>query len=158
MPEDGVREIVGTIKGELEHLAELESEMESIGQEDSIILRRSRGSILHDFYNCCERIFKAIAVEVNGGYAEAEQWHKALLHRMTIPLDNVRAAVLSSELAADLDDYLSFRHVFRNIYGFELRGDRVMYLSARFPGVAVRFRHEIEAFLRFLQAPTEGRG
>jgi hypothetical protein len=56
--------------------------MASVGHEDTIILRRSRGSILHDFYNCCERVFKAIAVEVNGGYAESDQWHKALLHRL----------------------------------------------------------------------------
>jgi hypothetical protein len=71
---------------------------------------------------------------------------------MTMPIEGVRPAVVSPELAADLDDYLSFRHVFRNIYGFELRGDRIMYLSARFGGVAERFRNEIGAFVGFLRS------
>jgi hypothetical protein len=75
-------------------------------------------------------------VELSGD--EQKQSHKALLHRMTVPLGDLRPALLSPELAADLDDYLSFRHMFRNTYGFELRGERVMYLSGRFPGVAAR--------------------
>ncbi len=37
-------------------------------------------------------------------------------------IKDTRPAVISEELAADLDEYLSFRHVFRNIYGFELKG------------------------------------
>jgi len=45
------------------------------------------------------------------------------------PVSPQGPAVLSPELAADLDDYLSFRHVLRNIHGFELRSERVMYLS-----------------------------
>jgi hypothetical protein len=157
LPEQGVREIVLSVEGELDHLGELEREMVSVGTADSTIIRRARGSILHDFYNCCERIFKSIAVEVNGGYQEQEQWHKALLHRMTLPLGELRPAVLSREVAADLDDYLSFRHAFRNIYGFELRGERVMYLSGRFPAVAERFTREIRSFLNVLEEQAKSR-
>ena len=36
------------------------------------------------------------------------------------------------ELAASLDEFLSFRHLFRNIYGFELIGDRVDRLVEKF--------------------------
>ncbi|MGM0365199.1 MAG: hypothetical protein ACQEP5_01540 [Actinomycetota bacterium] len=31
------------------------------------ILRRTRGSILQDFYNACERIFETAALEIDGG-------------------------------------------------------------------------------------------
>jgi hypothetical protein len=76
---------------------------------------------------------------------------------MTMPMEGVLPAVLSPVPAADLDDYLSFRHVFRRTYGLELRGERIMYLPARFPGVAERFRREIEAFPRFLRtSESEG--
>ncbi|PIS37212.1 MAG: hypothetical protein COT35_07225, partial [Nitrospirae bacterium CG08_land_8_20_14_0_20_52_24] len=51
---------------------------------------------------------------------------------------------------AELDDFLSFRHVFRNIYGFELKGERVIYLSKKFDTVAEWFIREIKTFLIFL--------
>ena len=70
---------------------------------------------------------------------------------MTIPIEGVRPRVISDELAADLDEFLAFRHLFRNIYGFELRGDRIDYLAEKFEGVAQKFREEIEEFVAFLR-------
>lgn len=87
--------------------------------------RRILGSIRHDFYNCCERIFRRISTEINGGFEQRETWHKELLYRMTIEIKGLRPEVISEDLAAELDDYLSFRHLFRNIYGFELKGERL---------------------------------
>ncbi len=142
-----LRGIVAEIEKELDSLKELKREMAEIRQEDSIILRRSMGSILHDFYNCCERIFKKIAIDINGGYEDTEKWHKALLFKMTIPIKGIRPAVISEELAAELDEYLSFRHVFRNIYGFELKGDRIGHLVKKFDKTSGRFIKEIKKFL-----------
>lgn len=109
------------------------------------------GSILHDFYTCCERIFRRIALDMNGGLEETEQWHKALSYRMTLPVEGIRPPVLSEELAAELDEYLAFRHVFRNIYGFELKGERIIRLSKRLPHVAGRLKEEIGAFRKLLE-------
>lgn len=150
MDKDALRGIVSEVEGELGNLYELVKEMKIIKSEDSIIFRRSKGSILHDFYNCCERIFKNIAIDINGGQEDTERWHKALLFKMTIPVKELRPAVISEELAAELDEYLSFRYVFRNIYGFELKGDRIDYLARRFDKVAGRFIKEIKEFLTFL--------
>ena len=150
MDKDILRGIFSEIEKELSNLNELRKEMKEIKSEQSIIFRRSMGSILHDFYNCCERVFKKIAVDINGGYEDTEKWHKALLFKMTIPIKGLRQAIISEELAAELDDYLSFRHVFRNIYGFELKGKRIAYLSKKFDKVADRFIKEIRVFLAFL--------
>lgn len=147
--------MVSEIRKEIENLEELRNEMNEIKSETSVIFRRSMGSILHDFYNCCERIFKKIAAEINGGYEDSEKWHKALLYKMTIPVKDIRPVVISEELAADLDEFLSFRHVFRNIYGFELKGERIGYLAGRFDKVAGRFISEIKKFLSFLNAEIE---
>jgi hypothetical protein len=147
---DILRGISAEIEKELDNLNELRKEMRGIKPEKSIILRRSMGSILHDFYNCCERIFKKVAIDIDGGYEDTEKWHKALLFKMTIPIKGLRPSVISEELAAELDDYLSFRHVFRNIYGFELKGKRIDYLSKKFDKVADSFIKEIRAFLTFL--------
>jgi hypothetical protein len=147
--------MVSEIDKEIDNLKELKKEMKEIKSEKSIVFKRSMGSILHDFYNCCERIFKKIAVDINGGYEDTEKWHKALLFKMTIPIKGIRPAVISEELAADLDEYLSFRHVFRNIYGFELKGERIGYLSKKFDKISDKFIREIEQFLIYLNKELE---
>jgi hypothetical protein len=143
--------IIAEIQKELQNLEELRAEMERIKLEKDIIFQRAKGSILHDFYNCCERIFKKIAIELNAGYEESERWHKSLLYRMTIPIEGIRPRVISDELAAYLDEFLAFRHLFRNIYGFELKGDRVDYLVGKFEKVAEKFSKEGEEFVSFLR-------
>lgn len=145
-----MRDIISEIERELENLNDLRKEMDEIKSEVSIIFKRSKGSILHDFYNCCERIFKKIAIDINGGHEDSEKWHKALLFKMTMPIKEIRPAAITEELAAGLDDYLSFRHVFRNIYGFELKGDRIDYLTDKFDKTAEQFAKEIKGFLGFL--------
>ena len=150
-----IRGLIAEIERELENLNELKREMKDTGSHDSIIIRRSIGSILHDFYNCCERIFKNIAIEINGGYGDNEKWHKALLFKMTLSIKDTRPAVISEELAAELDEYLSFRHVFRNIYGFELKGERIDYLAKKFDRVVDRFIKETSKFLAFLNQELE---
>lgn len=109
--------------------------------------KRAKGSILHDFYNICERIFKLITKEINGDFDAGDHWHKQLLYRMTLELKDVRPAVISKELAASLDEFLTFRHLFRNIYGFELMGDRLDRLVEKFFTAADRFKKEIEDFI-----------
>lgn len=155
MDKDILRSMVSEIDKEIDNLKEFKKEMKEIKSEKSIVFKRSMGSILHDFYNCCERIFKKIAVDINGGYEDTEKWHKALLFKMTIPIKGIRPAVISEELAADLDEYLSFRHVFRNIYGFELKGERIGYLSKKFDKISDKFIREIEQFLIYLNKELE---
>ncbi len=141
-------ETVAGIKNELENIDGLRTELGGVSvSEFSVSARRLAGSILHDFYNCCERIFRRIVSEINGGFGQDTNWHKELLHRMTIPVKGVRPRVVSEDLAAELDDYLSFRHVFRNIYGFELRGERLTRLVEKFERVSRDFERQIRAFL-----------
>jgi len=144
-------EIISEIEQELKHLEEFQLELDSMKNKKDIVSRRAKGSILHDFYNLCERIFKKIAVDVNGGYTETPTWHRSLLYKMTIPLGEIRPPVISEELAAELDEYLSFRHLFRSIYGFELKSDRIDRLAEKFKVVRKRFLEEIEKFLDYLR-------
>jgi len=143
--------IIAEIEKELQNLQELRVELQRIKSEKEIVFKRSKGSILHDFYNACERIFKKMAIELNGGYEDSAKRHKGLLYRMTISIEGVRPRVISDELAADLDEFLAFRHLFRNIYGFELKGDRIDYLAGKFERVTERFRKEIEEFVDLLR-------
>lgn len=143
------------IEKELLTLQELLNEMATIRIRNDIVSKRAKGSILHDFYNCCERIFKKIAIELNSGYGESEKWYKSLLYKMTISIEGIRPRVISDELAADLDEFLAFRHLFRNIYGFELKGGRIDYLAEKFEDVAAKFGKEIRDFLDLLGSELE---
>lgn len=142
------------IRRELPNCATLRAEMrEEIRQPERN--PRVLGSITHDFYNCCERLFRRVSTQVNGSSYPGDVWEKELLFRMTVAVPGVRPRVISEELAAELDEYLSFRHVFRNIYGFELKGDRLARLSERLDGVAERFEQEIARFLASLDDEVE---
>jgi len=146
-----LRSMIAEIEKELVSLQELLAELAVVKPQNDVIARRAKGSILHDFYNCCERIFKKIAVELNSGYEDSEKWHKGLLYRMTIPVEGIRPRVISDELAADLDEFLAFRHLFRNIYGYELKGGRIDFLSGRLEEVAGKFKKEIREFVAILK-------
>ena len=146
-----LRGIISEIEQELQHLEELQREVDAIKDKKDIISRRAKGSILYDFYNLCQRIFKKIAVEINQGYNDTATWPKSLLYKMTIPLRGIRPPVISEELAAELDEYLAFRHLFQNIYGFELKSDRIDRLAEKFEVVKKRFSEEIEKFLDYLK-------
>ena len=144
-----VIEVCAEIEKELENIDKLKEELNNaVREKNKFNNRRLLGSILHDFYNCCERIFKRIAIDINGSFGYSETWHKELLYKMTIEIKGIRPQVISEELAAELDDYLSFRHVFRNIYGFELKGERLDRLVNKFNKVSNKFKNEIRNFLK----------
>lgn len=143
---EGLFDLESLIEKELSNIEILKEEIKPYIFDTK--MKRLKGSILHDFYNTCERIFKWIAKDINGDFNPSEQWHKELLFRMTIKITDVRPAVISEELAADLNDFLQFRHLFRNIYGFELKSDLLDRLVNKFDQTALRFIEEIRKFLK----------
>ena len=144
------KEISADVEKGLLNIQKLKREFVEI-KKDDIISRRAKGSILHDFYNCCERIFKKISQNINGEFEESDRWHRQLLARMTVDIKGIRPRVVSEKLASELDDYLSFRHIFRNIYGFELEGERLNRLAEEFRKISQKFEKEIKEFLRKLK-------
>jgi len=142
------QEVISEIDRELQGIENLRQELKAALKEKPLFSERIKGSIFHDFYNSCERIFRRVATSINGGFQEQERWHKEPLYRMTIPIKDIRPPLISEELAAELDDYLSFRHIFRSIYGFELKGNRLERLTEKFETVCERFKKEIKAFIK----------
>lgn len=112
---------------------------------------RAIGSILHDFYCGIERIFERIAKELNGGIPEGDDWHRQLLRDMTLDIKGVRPPVISEDLEKMLIEYLRFRHVFRNIYGFSLEWRFMAVLVERLPFTLNTLKKDIEGFSVFLE-------
>lgn len=110
------------------------------------------GGILHDFYTGLEKIFERIALAVDGGVPEGEDWHVQLLRRMSASFLERRPAVITWELGETLSEYLSFRHLFRNIYGFELKKERLQNLVEKLPSTFEKIENQLKRFLDFLSA------
>jgi hypothetical protein len=82
-------------------------------------------AFLHSFYTGIENIFGRIYIELNGRKASGESWHKELLCSMT---DKKFGPLISKELCTILSGYLTFRHVFRQAYTFDLRWEKMQPL------------------------------
>jgi len=151
--------LAATLRVELERLASVvaEAELALADFEQGTPSRRELrgiGDIVHDFYTGVERIFEKIAPELNGGVPAGISWHRELLEDMTLELPGIRPPVIGRATADDLAEFLRFRHLFRNLYGFELEWRRLRPLLARLPGTWRALERDVLAFLRFLDAGT----
>ena len=122
----------------------------SLRKPDRFALR-GLGSLLHDFYTIVEDIFELISQDVNGSEnPESFDWHRRLLLRMSIAIPEIRPAVISKDLKERLEEYLRFRHVFRNVYGYLLEWERMYPLLEKLEETHRIFREELEGFRGFL--------
>jgi len=142
--------IAADIENELENVRKVKSDFLEFRGAYPIIdrfLLRALASFLEDFYNACEKVFKIIAEELNGGVPKGENWHKTLLNEMATRIGK-RPAVLSPELTQTLVAFLGFRHIVRHVYGFILDASKVEDLAVIFPKTADRFCAEIGRFTK----------
>jgi hypothetical protein len=112
--------------------------------------RGAIGYLLHNFYNGCENIFRAIAAFFENDVG-AGAWHADLLRRMALDLPGYRPAVIDAELYRLLDDFRGFRHVFRNCYSFELDWERERLVASRFRRAAELLRTQVDGFLERIE-------
>lgn len=142
------------IKVEIENLERLNKEMKEllikVGDSPSFIEIRAGGSIVHDFYCGVEKIFERIALTVDKSLPKGENWHIELLLQMVKSFEGVRDKIITEELLQNLKEYLRFRHLFRNIYGFELKWERFKGLCIGLEDTFRELKSNIEKFLQGL--------
>lgn len=108
------------------------------------------GFYLHNFYNACENIFISIAKVFENQVDEAS-WHKDMLKRMKLLIEDIRPPVISADLYFLLDDFRSFRHVFRHIYSSELDWEKEKIVADKFEETVEKFIKEINSFIDYLR-------
>ena len=136
--------------------ADLASVMDELGRHPDLSrwIHESIALKLHNFYTGCERIFQIVATELNGGLPSGTDWHTRLLDRMSQQRDR-RIPVVEPATAQMLQPYLGFRHVVRNIYGFELDAGRLMELARALPPAHAAFKNYAQRFVNWLRQLAE---
>ena len=87
------------------------------------------GYTIHNLYNAFESYFLRIAKFFENNLVEHE-WHRSLIHRMTLDINGVRPALFDMDLANRIDELMRFRHLFRNLYKTPLIPDRVLFANS----------------------------
>lgn len=135
----------------LQRVASHQSEVvDAIDRETNFFRRSAASVVLQDFYNTVEKTLQRIATELDGALPTGEAWHQQLVQRMTVAIPGRRPPVLDQELAIALSEYLRFRHLFRNIYGFDLDWGRIEPLLLELPIVIESFVASLDRFRIFL--------
>ena len=150
-------EVVLDIEVELGQLVRLQGAIKKVNrliEHDTSgladLFYENQGLKLHSFYTGCERIFQIVSSELNGALPTGYDWHKRLLERMAVAHAG-RPAVISPQTAQSLQKYLSFRHVIRNIYGYELEANRIAQLIDEYNLIWPQFETEVREFVLWLR-------
>lgn len=109
---------------------------------------------LHSFYNGVERMFELLARELDGGLPSGPAWHRDLLAQMTLKVEGVRPAVIRTETASRLEEYLRFRHLVRNLYTWSFEQDKLAGLVEGLQPLLVDLRADLTTLGRYLEAAS----
>ncbi|SFH06731.1 hypothetical protein SAMN05660649_03717 [Desulfotomaculum arcticum] len=147
------------VRKELFNLEKLVEELKTITRMRELKVNSMRvracASILHDFYSGIEKIFINVAREIDQTVPKSEGWHRELLEQMTLDIPVKRPAVIGPELAMQIQQYLSFRHRFRNLYGYELEWGKMEGLTSNMESTLQQLKDSVEKFMEVLAQITE---
>jgi hypothetical protein len=135
------------VRVELEQLSRLvEENLPIIGNAEKISPSKveisALAAFLHSFYTGIENIFGRIYAEMHGKKAAGEAWHKHLLQAMSEETGQA-APVISRDLCDILSEYLTFRHVFRQAYTFNIRWEKMKPLVSACKATFTKFSEEL---------------
>lgn len=141
------------VEEELANIYQLQNNLQGARKQklDPEIKKRVFASILSDFYMALERIFKIIAKEIDAEMPEGVDWHKKLLRQMSVEFPGIRPEVLDKKLYHHLEEYLKFRYLVRNIYGFELESERFAHLVDQMEAVVPAVEQQLTSFFNKMQ-------
>lgn len=144
-----VRQEAGRIE---QVVLEAENAAVALDREGTTTLERyGAAAVLDSFYTGIEKLFARIAVHF-GGLPTGPAWHRTLLQDMALEVRKTRPAIINQAAQLALDDFLSFRHRFRNLYVFDLRTELILQLLQRARLAWDLARPGIESFQEHLEA------
>jgi len=148
-----LRETIVLTRRDLDRLAErIRAAAERFDADVGQLEIYGAGALVHGYYTHLERLFERVVRLLNTGPSEGADWHRRLLASMTVDKPGVRPALIDATLAAELDELLRFRHLFRNLYVLDLDARRIAALLECVGRVHSALTASLDAFDRFLGA------
>lgn len=156
-----VKVISARLKMELENIQKLYDTLKTKDMFDKKTLKqkltddfvlRAIGSIFHDFYTAVENMFKIVAKNIDGFMPSGAEWHLELLEQMSMPIEGERPAFINTDTKLLLNEFRGFRHIFRNIYGFNLMPERIARLLDIFPEAVDNLKKDVGKFINEMES------
>lgn len=145
--------LVDSIRDDLSALGNIREKITELNlaiQNDSNYSNRMALALtIHNFYNCIENIFTAIAGEFSNELT-SETWHMDLLKRMKLDRENIRPAVIDQQLFTFLNNIRGFRHVVRHSYDYDMDYRRMLLIVEDIETHYDHFLGKINAFIAFI--------
>lgn len=135
-----LRQDLEFIEGNYRKNREMSLRIEKVGGDDEFQFA-ALGYTIHNLYNAFESYFLRVAKFFENNL-EQDQWHRSLIHRMTLEIQEVRPALFGIDFAGRIEELMRFRHLFRNLYKTPLVPHKVLYANGYAEGI-------YDAFLPF---------
>lgn len=100
-------------------------------------------------YTGFERMFRNIAESFENTIDE-KAWHKSLLDRMSIGIENIRPALISETNLKHLNELRTFRHFFRHTYDFDLEEEKFAIVASGTRELKKNINVDIQNFFGFI--------
>lgn len=131
----------------------LETDFKILGKKNSSAIVIAE--VFCDFYTCVETLFLRISQFFENDL-RSDQWHKDLLHKMTLEVSNTRKRVISEETFEILSEFLKFRHFRRYYFEFEYDWDKISFLQKKYNQVKPLLKRDLNTFSTFLKEIENG--
>ncbi len=121
------------------------------GLDEAMIITQA----LTNYYTCIETIFLRISKFFENSL-DQEQWHRSLLEKMTLEIEDIRPKVISGEVYSALLELLKFRHFSRYYFELDYDWDKLLYLLKKFNEMHDRAKADLLEFEAFLNRLAHG--
>lgn len=156
--------LIGDLKIDMDSIKKLSREIRVIAEDIEKIQGEIPGrdliscaAYLHHFYTGTESMLERISRVIDGGaITGGGDYHRELLRSMSWEIPKVRPAIISLELAEELDEYRRFRHMFRHAYGSELRWRKMQPLVKGIPAVIAGIEDAYQRTISFIEELIKG--
>ncbi len=82
---------------------------------------------------------------------DEKSWHKSLLDRTVLDIENIRPPVISESNYRHLDELRAFRHFFRHTYDFDLEEEKFSIVASKARELRKGYKADLEKFLQFIR-------
>lgn len=144
-------ELAGEIRRDLEAIAGAQQlvteELGRVGPEGPSVPQLAFSAFhIERIYSTREAALARVARMLDRRIPAGVTWHIELLRQITMPVPEVRPAVLGTATAEGLEDLLRFRHFVRHAYRVDLDWQRLQPLVAGLAVTLDRVRNDLQRF------------